>query len=114
MLNIGKKASVKDELCEYTKVNKDEIVEHDIYIERVIVGETEENGCFAAVAGMDIHNNNKKVWFYAPTYDDADLCKATQEEIGSICNKNYLYIIEKNDGKKSGRSYYTGYITEGR
>lgn len=113
MINIGKKSSVKEELNEYTKVNKDEIVEHDIYIEKVIVGETEENGCFAAVAGMDLNNNNNKVWFYAPTYDDACLCQATQEEIESICNKNYLYIIEEHEGK-NGRRYFTGYITEGR
>lgn len=113
MLNIGKKATVKEELNEYTKVNKDEIVEHDIYIEKVIVGETEENGCFAAVAGMDLNNNNNKVWFYTPTYDDACLRQATHEEIESICNNNYLYVMEKNEGK-NGRIYYTGYITEGR
>lgn len=113
MLNIGKKSSVKEELNEYTKVNKDVIVEHDIYIEKVIVGETEENGCFAAVAGMDLNNNNSKVWFYAPTYDDACLCQATQEEIESICNKNYIYFMEKNEGK-NGRTYYTGYIAERR
>lgn len=113
MLNIGKNSGVKEELNEYIKVNKDEIVEHDIYIEKVIVGNTEDYGCFAAVAGMDLNNNNNKVWFYVPTYDDACLCQATREEIESICNKNYLYIIEKNEGK-NGRTYYTGYITEGR
>ena len=113
MLNIGKKSSVKEELCDYTKVNKAEIVEHDIHIEKIIVGETKENGCFAVVAGMDISNNNSKVWFYAPTYDNACLCQATPEEIEGICNKNYLYNIEKN-GSKNGRTYYIGYIVEVR
>ena len=113
MLNIGKKSGVKEELNEYIKVNKGEIVEHDIYIEKVIVGMTEDYGRFAAVAGMDLNNNNNKVWFYVPTYDDACLCQATPEEIESVCNKNYLYFIEKNEGK-NGRTYYTGYITESR
>lgn len=108
MINIGKKTTIKDELNEYVKVNKDVIIEHYIYIEKVIIGETDE-GKFAAVAGMDSTNNDSKVWFYAPTYDDSNLCNATVDDIEEITDNGYFYIVEKKDGKNN-QTYYTGYI----
>lgn len=111
MLHIGEKTSIKEEFSEYTKVNKDEIVEHGIHIEKIIIGETEENENFAAVAGIDVTNKNIKVWFYAPTYDYSCLCQATPEEIEDVCNNGYLYIVKQTVGKNK-RLYYTGYIIE--
>lgn len=115
--NIGKKPSLKEELEGYVYIKTSDVpaICDKVLIERVKIAEgvNLENGsveAYGAIAGSAVKEGQfvKKIWFYIPNVDNADLIKsASPEDCNLIEGGNYIYIIEIKESK-NGRKYCIG------